>query len=100
MQKEAQATKKVVKLNKTLKGKIKTPGSKTVAKNSKSKIRRNTVSHDEKSSSTLTSAPSEEFKQQTKTKTSVNLTDIRRRTQSMSKTNAKIYRKMSDSSSS
>ena len=100
MEKEAQATSEIVKLNKTLKGKIKIPGTKTVVKNTKGKLRRNTVSNDDKASASLPNIGSEESKQPSKSKSSVLTNDISRRTQSMSKVNGKIIRKMSDPFSS
>jgi hypothetical protein len=79
-----------------LKGKVKIPGTKVMVKNTKTKYRRNTVVHEDKPNTTLTSNPSEEYKQQGKSKSNANLKDVNRRTQSMSKTSGKTLRKMSD----
>jgi hypothetical protein len=79
-----------------LKGKVKIPGTKVMVKTTKNKYRRNTVVHEDKPSTTLTSILSEEYKQQGKSKSNANLKDVNRRTQSMSKTSGKVLRKMSD----
>jgi hypothetical protein len=82
---------------KTLKGKTKTTGTKVAYKGSK-KLRRNTVSHDNKSNviTGLGSGGSEEAKETAKAKPLLNPNDINKRAMSMSKGNSKLFRKHSD----
>lgn len=91
LNKRGSSNQRIRKGKKILKTKVK-----ATIKNGK-KLRRNTVLVEEKIGTVgLTSMPSEESKQTTKSKLQVNPHDISRRTQSMSKMNGKVFRKMSD----